>query len=84
MLMKEKLENIVGRGTITHCLNLTERTSLSFSCMFGGTSVHDSPHLPATNLSNVQLTSLPTLMSSLSLCSSQIALFKGHTETCHF
>lgn len=41
--MKEKLENIVGGGTITHCLNLRE-TSVSFSCMYvWGTSIYDFP-----------------------------------------
>lgn len=42
--MKEKLENILGVGTIAHSLNLIETASVSFSRMYvWGTSVHDFP-----------------------------------------
>lgn len=90
--MKEKLENILGVGTIAHSLNLIETASVSFHvCMSGGlqfTTFH-----PLSVLSDVQLTSplqlacLPCSRAAIRLFLSKDTVehvtFKCTSDSCH-
>lgn len=92
MLMKEKLENILGGGTIAHSLNLTETMPVSFSRTYvWGTSVHDFH--PLSILSDAQLTSplqlacLPCSRAAIRLFLSKDTVehvtFKCTSDSCH-